>query len=499
MPTYRILLVNPPHIQKRGLYPRIVFEPLGLAYVAAFLERAGFDVAVLDAIGEGFDHFCDLDSERQLVGLPYDEIADHIRRFSPHVVGIGVPFTMRSEGAFNVASLAKEINPEIVTVLGGIHATSAPEACLDQAAVDYVVLGEGEVPTVNLLKSLSEGRLRDLASINGIAYKANGRIITNSRAEPVENLDDLPFPARHLLPMDRYFQASRAFMTGRHGRKFACVVTSRGCPFKCTFCESYRVMGRKWRYRSPANVVDEIERLMADYGVEHIHFEDDNMTFNRDRIQGICQAIIDRGIKVHWDTPNGVRADTIADEEILQAMKKSGCRHICVAPESGNQRVVRDVIHKNMDLAKVEKTVSLCKKVGIKVDAFFVIGLVGETKAEMADTVAFARRLRKLGASRCHFHIATPFEGTEIYDQAVAKGYLVDAPEGCIKLEAPRIQTPEFTVADVDRCLIEGCRVNSVIPTDKIGLVGHLLIRDPKRLIKASYNYVAHRMGGLSS
>jgi anaerobic magnesium-protoporphyrin IX monomethyl ester cyclase len=499
MSISRILLVNPPHTQKKGLYPRIVFEPLGLAYVAAFLEKAGFEVRVLDAIGEGYDRFCDLDAQRQLVGLPYEEIAERIRVFSPDVLGIGVPFTMRSESALKVAEVAKEINPEMVTVLGGIHATSAPQACLSHPAVDYVVLGEGELPALELLKRLSEGRIGDVASVNGIAYKVDGRIVLNPRAEPVDNLDDLPIPARHLLPMDRYFQASRAFMTGRHGQRFACVVTSRGCPFKCTFCESYRVMGRKWRYRSPGSVVDEVEKLVADYRVGHIHFEDDNMTFNRDRIEGICREIIRRRIKIHWDTPNGVRADTIADEEVLRTMKKSGCRHICVAPESGSQRVVRDVIHKNMDLAKVERTVSLCKKVGIKVDAFFVIGLVGETKAEIGETVAFARRLRRLGASRCHFHIATPFEGTEIYDQAVAKGYLVDAPEGCFKLEAPRIQTPEFTVADVDRFMIEGCRVNSIIPTDKIGLVGHLLVRDPKRLVKASYNYVAHRMGGLSS
>lgn len=495
---YKVLLINLPHIQRKGLYPRVVFEPIGLAYIGAVLEKEGYNVHILDAIGSGFDKFTDIDDDRQLVGLSYEEIDNYVRKISPQVVGIGIPFSMRAKGAFSVASGVKQINKNIITILGGIHATSSPLECIQHPDVDYIVTGEGEVPMLKLIKTIKKGNPKELEEIGGIGYKKEGISIINPREIPIENLDELPFPARHLLPMGRYFEASKAFMTGRHGKRFACVITSRGCPFQCTFCVSHVLMGRRWRYRSPENVVDEIEMLVKKYGIDFIHFEDDNMTLRKDRIIRICDLLIERKLKIKWDTPNGVRADTL-DEEVLLKMKASGCQHICVAPESGNQYVVNNIIKKRMDLNKVEEAVRLCKKIGIKVDAFFVIGSVGETKKQIEDTIKFAKKLRKLGVSRCHFHIATPFEGTELYEEAKKNVCLVEPPQGCIQLETLRIATPEFTVEDIDRYLIEGSKVNPIIPTDKIGLIFYLLFNNPVKLAKTSINYIIKRIGGLSS
>ncbi len=495
---FKILLINPPHIQKKGLYPRVVFEPLGLAYVGAYLEKEGYDVSIVDAIGEGFDKFTALDEDRELVGLTYEEIGGYVREMAPQVVGIGIPFTMRAESAFKVASTVKAISSDIVTVVGGIHVSTYPEECISQPHVDYIVAGEGELPMAGLLKVIQKGSLDGLDRVKGIGFKKDGRPVLNPREEPIKDLDALPYPARHLLPMERYFEASRSFKTGRHGKKFACILTSRGCPFKCNFCVSYKLMGRIWRYRSPENVVDEIEALVKDYGVSFIHFEDDNMTLKKERVERICDLIIERGLKIRWDTPNGIMAHTIADEGVLRKMKASGCQHICVAPESGNQYVVDNIIKKKIDLGKIEEVVKICKRIGLKVDAFFVIGLVGETKEQIEDSIRFARKLRALGASRCHFHIATPFEGTEMYAEAKKKGYLVDAPDGCIRLETPRISTDEFTVEDIDRYFTEGNKVNPVIPTDKLGLIFHLLYTEPWKLMKSSVKYFTKRLGGLS-
>ena len=494
----RILLINPPHVQPKGQYPRIVFEPLGLAYIAACLEKDGFQVEILDTIGEGFENRTKLENNKELVGLSYCEIRQRINEYKPGLVGISIHFTVRAESAFAIASIVKQINEKTVTIVGGIHPSTYTTECLDNDSVDFVCIGEGEFAMLEMAKSLQQGNMDKAYSINGLAYKRNGKILHNRPQIPIDDLNAIPFPARHLLPMEKYFQASRKFNTGRHGKKFACIITSRGCPFKCVFCVSYRVMGRKWRYRSPENVVDEIEQLVKEYGIKFFHFEDDNLTFDKKRTERICELIIERKLKIKWDTPNGIRADTIADKNVLSKMKKSGCWYICVAPESGNPYVVKNIIKKNMDLAKVETTVRLCKEIGLKVEAFFVIGMVGETKEQIQDTVSFAARLRKLGVSRCHFHIATPFKGTDIYHAAKQKGFLRDIPKDSSNMEMLRIETDDFTLQDIDEFMMAGNRTNSIVPWDKIGIVRHLLFRNPIKLAKASFGYLLRRSGNLS-
>jgi len=497
----KILLINPPHIQKRGLYPKLIFQPIGLAYIAAVLEREKHNVSILDALGLGWNKVTELDSNRQLIGLTYEEIAGHIKNISPQIVGISVPFTIQAESAFSVASLVKKVDNKIITILGGAHITSHPLDCLTNPNVDFIVMGEGETPVVNLINALKTNSLKKLKEISSLGFKQKGALKINLRQPPFTDLDSLPFPARHLLPMDEYFKASQAMRTGRTDspyKRAAVIISSRGCPFTCTFCLSHHLWGRFWRYRSPENITNEIQELVEKYCVNHIHFEDDNLTLDKERMGQLCDLIVDRKLKISWDTPNGIRGDTV-DEEVLLKMKTSGCQELCVAPESGNQYVVDNVIKKRVNLKKIEETVKICKKIGIKVDAFFVIGSVGETKEQIQDTINFAKRLRKLGCRRCHFHIATPFEGTELYEQAKKMGYLVEAPKDCIQLETPRIQTSEFTVREIDQLFQEGIKVNPIIPTDKLYIALKLLITNPARFIKVSFRYLTKRQGGLSS
>jgi magnesium-protoporphyrin IX monomethyl ester (oxidative) cyclase len=383
--------------------------------------------------------------------------------------------------------------------MGGPHVTSSPKECLEQKAIDFIVVGEGEAIFLELVKVIFEKK-DNFQNILGVGFKKNGKINLNQRHPPIKDLDSIPHPARHLLPMEEYFKAARAMKTGRkelRRKRGIAVFSSRGCPYQCTFCISHLLWERLWRARSPENVVEEIEELVRKYRVNHIHFEDDNLTLKKERMQKICDLIIKKEIKIIWDTPNGIRADTV-DKKTLIKMKKSGCREIYVAPESGNQYVVDNIIKKRVDLEKIKEVVRICKKIGIRTEAFFVIGSIGETKEQIRDTINYARQLRKLGTKRCHFHIATPFEGTELYEQAVKMNCFVKDKKSCIKLDAPRVETPEFTCEDIDELFKEGMRLNPIIPFDKMTLALRLLLTDPIRFVKTASRYLIKRQARLS-
>ena len=234
-------------------------------------------------------------------------------------------------------------------------------------------------------------------------------------------------------------------LRGEITKPYTIVITSRGCPFNCVFCTHCIVWGKQWRPRSPKNVVDEVEHVIKTYGIKQIDFADDNMTWNRERMAQICDLIVERGLKFDWFTPNGVRADTL-DEELLRKMKRAGCKKIRVAPESGVQRVVTDIAKKNLDLKKVEDAIVAAKKVGIKVGCFFVMGLIGETKADIEETIRYAYKLKSLGAESFVFSIAMPLYGTAFYEQAKAGGYIREGfCDYALAATEPLVETPEFT------------------------------------------------------
>jgi radical SAM superfamily enzyme YgiQ (UPF0313 family) len=239
-------------------------------------------------------------------------------------------------------------------------------------------------------------------------------------------------------------------------------------------------MGRKWRGRSPENVVDEIEQLIYTYHIEQLDFSDENMTLDKKRMETICDLIVKRGLDIEWYTPNGVRADTL-DENLLTKMRKSGCKRIRIAPESGVQRVVDQIVKKNLNLKEVEKAVVLSKKVGIKVGCFFVIGLIGETKENIKETINYAYKLRRLGADRFYFSIATPMYGTELYEQAKCGGFLRGGSiDEALASAEPLIETPEFTADDLRELSARANLVNPTFTRDNLIKA----IREPKKTIR---------------
>lgn len=422
----RVLFINPPVLCAKGTGVDI-FQPTGLAYLAASARAAGYQVFLLDAPALGWTNQRSFDCSRDVVGLSFGDIYENLRDLKPDFVCITIPFTLQKDSAFCVASLVRKAVPGAKVIVGGPHVSVRPEECAKELSVDYAIRGEGEIILVKLLDLLCSGTSEGLENLPGLAFRSdNGSVLLTPPPELIPDLNSLPFPARDLLPMNIYFEAAKKQRANRDlSKRWASVITSRGCPFNCVFCSIHLTMGRRWRYRSSESVIAELKELVSVYGIEQISFEDDNISCDSSRMEKICDSIIQEGLQIEWFTPNGIRADTL-NERLLSKMKKSGCRELWFAPESGSQRVVDEVIDKRLDLEYIKKMVSVCKEVGISSNAFFVIGLPGESKDDLLQTVKYAQDLQKLGADNCLFSIATPLYGTRLYQQALESGSLMN-------------------------------------------------------------------------
>lgn len=495
----RICLINPPRIHPKSWGMPQVYQPIEMAYVAAALETK-HKVHVIDAPTEGWRNIKQIDSSRYRVGLDNKDIYLKIKSLSPDIVGITVPFSGWSKTAFETASIIKEVDKDIVTIMDGVHPSARPFECLKNPNIDFVVIGEAENTMYELANALERGvNYENLKKVYGIGFKKNEEIIITKPRSPIEDLDSLPFPAWHLFKMDLYFDAARCNpLFGEIKKPWATMLTSRGCPYECIFCSVHIVRGRKWRCRSPENVVSEIEHLIKNYGIKQILFNDDNLTLDKNRMNAICDLIVNRKLNIEWYTPNGVRADTL-DESLLTKMKKSGCKRIYIAPESGAQHVVNKIARKHLNLKDVEKAVFLSHKVGIKVSCFFVLGLIGETKEDMISTIRFAYKLKQLGADRFYFSYAMPLYGTELYEQAKKGGFLSeDFNDETLSKVEPVIETSDFTKKDLYKLCEQANLINYFFSWNKV----IKMIKNPQKIIdvsleiikqKQKYNYFAKK------
>ena len=476
----RVCLINPPRIHPKLWGKPSVFQPLDIAYVAALLEKQ-HEVLIIDAPTEGWENLEEIDATKYRQGLSNEEIATKVKHWSPRVVGVTVPFSGWWKSTYELISAVKSINQDIIIVVLGLHPSARPKECLANPNVDFVVIGEPEQTMFELVDVLEQKNLEGIEKVKGIGFVKNGKTVITPLRPPIEDLDSLPFPARHLLPMDKYFEAVKETpLRGEIRKPWVMMITSRGCPYDCVFCSIHNVMGKKWRGRSPQNVVDEINQLVHTYKIKQIDFYDDNMTLNKKRMETICDLIMKEGLDIEWYTPNGVRADTL-DENLLKKMKASGCKKIRIAPESGVQNVLDKIVKKNLNLKDVEKAVVLSKKVGIKVGCFFVMGLIGETKEDINETIRYAYKLKSLGADRFYFSVAMPVYGTELYEQAKKGGFLkADFSDEALAGVEPLIETPEFTTDDLRELCARANRINYAFTINKFIKA----LREPKRTIK---------------
>jgi len=278
-----------------------------------------------------------------------------------------------------------------------------------------VVVGEGEETFLQLVDRYCKGE--DYSELAGTALRIDGKVKANARRTLIEDLDRIPFPARDLMPMDKYFEILKSPYLMRH--PMTSVFSSRGCPYKCTFCSIHSVWERNWRKRSPENVVAELEHLVETYGVKEIAFLDDNLSVNRKRLHGICDLIIEKGLDIKWSTPNGTAYWTL-DEEVLAKMKKAGCYRLTFGVESGCLET-RNYMRKNVSL---KKAIDMCKaanRLGMWTISTYIIGFPYETKEQILESLQFAIDSDTDWAS---FYLLMPFIGTGVYEDFKKEGIL---------------------------------------------------------------------------
>ncbi|KKO19568.1 MAG: B12-binding domain-containing radical SAM protein [Candidatus Brocadia sp.] len=393
MKKTKILLLSPPQGLSTGHVevPKFQVHPLGLLYIASVLEKYRYNVKILDAL-----NFC----------KSLDEIKKTIIDFMPDIVGISAT-TPSANDAYAVAKVIKQINHETAIVMGGPHVTAMHDEALNSRDIDIAVLGEGEFSMLEICENFEKKR-NDLNNIGGIVFKSNGTIVkTNSRTK-YDELNNIPFPAYHLLPNFKDYNPPPHW--GKKG-KFASIITSRGCPYDCSFCSVTRNWGRKYRYRSAENVINEIEYLNNNFGVNFISFRDSIATLHRRRLIDICKGIVEKKLKITWNCNARINEVNL---ELLTWMKKAGCKSIFYGIESGNEQILSQF--KELKKEDIRQVVGLTHKVGIEPHGFFMFGLPGETKETMRDTINFAKSLKLHTAG---FTTVTPFPGSRLWDYSL--------------------------------------------------------------------------------
>ncbi len=413
MPPH-VTLVNPPY--PKGAHQHPPFTPLGLGYLAAVLLKNKYKVDVIDC---------------QVLNTSYEEVKRKLAKRKPDIIGM-TSTTLTYKSALRIAEIAKELNPGCLTILGGCHATFWNEKVLqDSQHIDVVVRGEGEQTILELVERFEQGK--PFHDVLGITCRKGEEIVQNPMRPYIEDLDSLPFPAHHLWPISHL---------RKYGKVIFPVMTSRGCTFWCEFCTAVRMFGRRYRARSPKNVVDELEFLQKNYGAEQFTFYDDTFTVNQRRTAEICDEIINRKLKIEWDCET--RVDMVS-KELLQKMKKAGCFAVWYGLESGSQKLL-NAMGKGIVLSQVLRAFKWTKEVGLMAVVGVILGLPNETKETAWETIKFVERLNPDDVG---YYIATPYPGTPMYDSVKEKGWLKVTDFDRYDTATPIFEIPSMTMQEL--------------------------------------------------
>jgi anaerobic magnesium-protoporphyrin IX monomethyl ester cyclase len=379
-----------------------LIPPLGLAYLAAVLEEEGIDVRITDGSR----------------GLSLAEVMDELKQHGPDIVGISCT-TPTFVDAIELGAAVRQAFPKTITVLGGAHVTAIPQEAMLEEVFDVGAVGEGEITLLELVQGIEDkGSLDkvDLEQINGLAFRRDGRVVVTPPRERIKDLDSLPHPARHLLPP---FSAYHPTPASYRKLPLAVMMTSRGCPYQCTFCDR-GVFGNYTRGHSPERVLDEIEELISRYGAREIRFFDDTFTFSQKRAVQICEMIIERNLRFPWTCLTRVNS---VDKDLLRLMKEAGCWQVLYGLESGDPRML-SILHKGSTVEQNAQAVRWALEVGLGVRGDFIIGTPGETMESLENTLAFTKRI---GLDYAHFNKFVPYPGTELFQRLLAEGYQLDS------------------------------------------------------------------------
>ena len=416
MEKTRIVLINSPIL--KGVFHHPLLIPLGLAYLAAVMEKDGHEVKVIDCPACKLDH---------------ENLKTELSRFDPTLIGI-TSTTPTTPSALLSARAAKEECPNAKVVMGGPHATFMDKEILSEVeAVDIVVRGEGEQTLLELAqKSEDPNAFKD---IKGVTFRKDGKIIQTPNRPFIENLDEIPRPEYKFFDLEKY---------KIYGKRFLPIITSRGCPYQCSFCVTSRIFGRKFRARSPENIVDELEWLKKTHGADGISFYDDAFTLDRKRLIAICEQMIERKIGLPWGCQT--RVDHVS-KEILALMKKANCNEVSFGVESGCQRIL-DAVSKKTTVEQNEKAIKWAKDEGLFVAVSAIIAYPGETRETVQQTMDLLRRMEPDDAYLC---IATPYPGTELRSLVESSGWKISNDWSLYDTMNPVVENPNLPAEELKK------------------------------------------------
>ncbi|MDR0372056.1 MAG: B12-binding domain-containing radical SAM protein [Nitrososphaerota archaeon] len=368
--------------------------PIGLMYIAGALEKAGYEVEMLD---------------NYLANKPLEEVKQIIMQTAPFMVGITCGSATFAR-CIETAKAIKEGKPDCVVVVGGWHASYLPETLLAHSEIDYAIIGEGERAITQLADALTGNNKNQISTISGVASRAKNGVTINP-PQFIEDMDEIPYPARHLLPLEQYDRTIE-FLDAKPADIMS---ISRGCVFNCGFCETRKLWGNICRGFSPKRVLGEIHDLQSRYGTRGIYFINDNFTLRKEKTKELCRLMIEEKLDLQWvcDT----RVDLV-DDKLLELMSKAGCKVIWFGVESGSPKVLKR-IGRDTTPEQVETAFKLCKKHGIKTACSFMLGLPDETLTDMEKSLKFAK---KIDSDYCQFNIFIAYPDSKLYRELLQSG-----------------------------------------------------------------------------
>lgn len=446
----KVVLIAPPWIFKEEV--EFLSQNLGLGYLGSYLENQGHDVIIIDAFLEGINKCSPFHTKYADVlrwGLSDEEIVRLIPA-DAEIIGMTAPF---ADSKFTVNPLSMAIKrsfPVATIVMGGMYPSSLPEEAIRLSGADILVIGEGEIA----LSKIAAGEEKE--NIKGLIFRKGDRIIKTGKSDFIKNLDDIPMMSYFdLRPMERYVEWSP---WGNKIDKTLALLSSRGCPFHCTFCSGHSVYEKLWRPHSSERVLREMKTAIEKFGVDHIEFQDDNFSLQKNRATEILKGIRDlksnKGERIFWSAPNGLMIDSL-DKELIAMMKESGAETIYLPVESGDENILR-LMRKpfpEKHLAKTMEVIRNCAEAGIQAGAFIIVGYPGEDKKSFEKTLDFCRKILDLGLNAIAPLVATPYPNTELFDLCRRNGWLVYPDiENALIYQRYSNFLPEFVQIDSPLC-----------------------------------------------
>ncbi len=382
-------------------------QPLGLCYLGSVFRNNGFEVEIYDPMIENYMEF---EKNDQDIEFLKNRITKRINERDFDYFGISCPYIYTYKWAHFMAKIVKEKKPITPIFVGNGYPSLLKDRVLQDKNIDYIIIGEGEESTLKLVKCLEENNLNNIKNIDGIGYRRDNEIIINEKCSFINDPDKIPFPAWDLVHYEKYM----AF----EGKRTLIMQATRGCPYSCTFCNSFESWGRRFRKRTFNNIILEVDYLIEHFNIEDILFIDDNLTVDKKLILGLSEEIKKRGIT--WRVVN--ISSFIVDKEMLSAMKASGCNSISIAVESASPKVLKE-IRKPVNLERTKNIIKWCRELNLPVRVFYITGMPYETKEDILTTLKYSAEAR---GDWNQYSLLVPYPGTDIYNTCVDKGYISD-------------------------------------------------------------------------